>query len=218
MGRALWATESSVGMATPSAGNATFFVDSVGKILSVKDDAGRIAGRYINSATAAQGAGFAADTWVTNSDILIPTYGFLQTKSQFVWRLSASKTAAGTATPIYVIRTGSNRSTADTARLTLTGPAQTAVADIGTLYVWATIRSVGAAGVLQGTAEWNHRGTIANTTTSGTGFANDTTGHVEATSAGFDMTAMSGLYVSLSINGGASAAWTVTQVWSQVDW
>lgn len=217
MGSALFATESSVGMSTPAAGNARIFIDSQAKILSIKDEAGRIAGRYINSATAAQGAGFSSDTWVTNSDIIIPTYGFLQTKSQFLWKLSASKTGAGTAAPVYTIRTGSNRTTADTSRLALTGPAQTAIADIGTLMVMATIRSVGASGVLQGTAWWEHRGTAISSTI-GVGFANDGTGHIEGSSAGFDMTALSGLYVSLSINGGASAAWTVTQVQSQVDW
>lgn len=131
--------------------------------------------------------------------------------------ISASKTAAGVATPIYSVRIGSARSTADTARLALTGPAQTAVADIGTLCIMATLRNVGAAAVLQGTAWWAHRGTAANTTTSGTGFANDSTGHVEAASAGFDTSAMAGLFVGLSVNPGTAGVWTVTQVHANME-
>lgn len=203
--------------ATPSSGNATIFVDSTAKILCVKDDAGRVAAYSMNASVAAQGAGFSADTWVTGSDILIPTFG-LQVKTLFEWTLSASKSGAGTAQPIYVVRTGTLRTTSDTARLTLTGPAQTAIADIGTLVLSVVVRTIGATGVLQGTAYWSHRGTAANTTTSGTGFANDSTGHIEGTAAGFDMTALAGSYISLSINGGTSAAWTVTQVRAEAVW
>ena len=202
---------------TPSSGYGSIWPDSTAPQWFTKDDAGRAWGRSFNAAVASQGAGFATDTYVTNSDILIPSFG-LQAKTSITWRLSASKTAAGTATPVYNIRIGAARTTADTARLTLTGPAQTAVADIGTLYITVTVRTVAASGVIQGTAWWVHRGTAASTTVSGVGFANDTTGHVEGTSAGFDNSALGGSYVGLSIDGGASAAWTLTQVRAEVDW
>ncbi len=81
-----------------------------------------------------------------------------------------------------------------------------------------TVRTVAAAGVIQGTAYWTHRGTAASTTVSGVGFANDVTGHVEGTSAGFDNSALGGSYVGLSMDGGASAAWTVTQAVARADW
>lgn len=202
---------------TPAAGNGIAWIDSTAGILVVTDDAGRHAARTCNASVAAQGAGFSADTYVTNSDILIPSFG-VQAKTCFIWTLSASKTAAGTATPIYTLRIGANRTTADTARLALTGPAQTAIADIGTLTVMATVRTVSATGVIQGSAWWAHRGTAANTTTGGVGFANDTTGHVEGTSAGFDNSALGTSYIGLSIDGGASAAWTVTQVRAEAIW
>ena len=201
---------------TPSAGNAIIFVDSTAGILCVKDDAGRVSAWSDNAAVASQGAGFATDTYVTNSDILIPSFG-LQAKTKFLWKISASKTAASTAQPVYSIRFGANRTTGDTARLQLTAPAQTGVADIGTLYVMVTVRSIGASGVIQGTAWWAHRGT-AVTSTSGTGFASDTTGHIEGTSAGFDMTALAGQYVGLSINGSTSSSWTLTQVHVEAAW
>lgn len=203
--------------ATPSAGQGVIWLDSTAKIICAKDDAGRVQAWSTNASIAAQGAGFAVDTYLTNSGILIPSFGF-QAKTRFLWKVSASKSGAGTAQPIYVLRIGANQSTADTARLTLTGPAQTAIADIGTLMIMATVRSIGGAGVIQGTAWWEHRGTAANTTTSGTGFANDTTGHIEGTSAGFDMGAIGGLFIGLSINGGTSASWTLTQVHAEAGW
>lgn len=201
---------------TPASGKGVIFIDSTASILVFKDDAGRNNAHSFNAAVANQTVN-AADTYLTNSDLLIPSFG-LQTKTTFMFSISASKTGAGTATPIYNIRIGANRTTADTARLTLTAPAQTAIADIGTLHVLLTVRTIGASGVIQGTAWWAHRGTAANTTTSGTGFANDTTGHVEATSAGFDMTALAGQFIGLSVNSGTLGVWTVTQVQSEAKW
>lgn len=202
---------------TPSSGNGIIFIDNTASLVAFKDDGGIFHARSTNAAIAADATGFAADTWIIGSDLLIPSWG-LQAKTILLWRISASKTGAGVATPIYTIRTGTARSTADTSRLALTGPAQTAIADKGTLNVMVTVRSIGAAGVIQGTAWWEHTGTAANTTTNGTGFANDSTGHVEGTSAGFDTTALAGKYISLSVNGGTSAAWTTTQAQSEVDW
>ena len=211
--------ESSSTPNTPSSNKAVTFLDIYTNLPAIKNDAGRctLIAPHINAAIASQGAGFSSDTYVTNSDLTIPVFGF-QAKTNFLWRISASKTAASTATPAYAIRIGSNKTTADTARLTLTGPAQTAVADIGTLYIMVTVQSVGASGVIQGTAWWNHRGTAANTTTQGVGFANDGTGHVEGTSAGFDNSALGGQSIGLSINGGTSSSWTLTQCIAEARW
>lgn len=202
--------------ATPAAGKAIVFVDTTAKILCVKDDTGRVAAQSANAAIAATAAGFAADTYLTNSDILVPSFG-VQAKTFIRWQISASKTAAGVATPVYTIRIGAARTTADTARLVLTGPAQTAIADVGTLNILITVRNIGAAAVIAGTAWWDHRGTIASSTI-GTGFASDGTGHVEGASAAFDSSAMGGQFIGLSLNGGASAAWTITQNTAEATW
>jgi len=202
--------------ATPSSGKGVIYVDTTASLLCFKDDGGLVHARSSNAAVANQTVN-AADTYLTNSDILIPGFG-LQAKTTVLFRISASKTGAGTAQPIYNIRIGANRTTGDTVRLALTGPLQTAIADIGTLCVLLTVRNIGASGVIQGTAWWVHRGTAANTTTSGTGFANDTTGHIEGTSAGFDMTALAGQYIGLSVNSGSLGVWTVTQVITEADW
>ncbi len=196
---------------TPSSGQGIIFIDSTASAMFVKDDAGLYHGQITRAAVAAQGAGFSSDTYVTNSGLIIPSFG-LQAGMTFWWTISASKTGASTATPVYTVRIGTAQTTADTSRLALTGPAQTAIADIGTLNIMLTVRSTGASGVIQGTAWWDHRGTAASTTVGGVGFANDGSGHVEGTSAGFDMSSLAGSYVGISINGGASASWTLTQV------
>ena len=197
---------------TPAAGNAVIYPDSTSSLLSAKNDAGRAGSVWVraNSSTASQGAGFSSDTYVTGSNILIPSFGF-QAAGAFRWTISGSKTAAGTATPVYSIRIGANATTADTAQLQLTGPAQTAATDVGVLTLLVTIRSVSAAGVIQGTALWSHQ-------TATTGFATNANGAVEGTSAGFDNSALGGQYIGLSINGGASASWTVTQCLAEALW
>jgi hypothetical protein len=207
---------------TDDNGNVIATIDSSGVLhvagVTINDAAGVSHARSTNAAVAAQSSGgFAADTYVTNSDLLVPSLG-IQQKAVIEWRISASKTAASTGTPVYTIRCGTARTTSDTSVLALTGPAQTAVADIGTLIIMATVTTAGASAIVQGTAWWVHRGTAANTTTSGTGFANDTSGHVEGTGSAVDLSAAAGKYVGLSIAGGASSAWTVTQCVGQGYW
>lgn len=198
------------GVSTPASTKAKWFFDSTGKIWCGKNDAGRYFGQSNNAYIAAQGAGFATDTYVTDSDILIPSFS-LQARTMFRWVFSVSKTAAGTAAPAWNIRIGANRTTADTARLTINGPAQTAVADVGVFVLYVTVRSVGVSGVIQGTISLNHNNAA-------TGLANNDGGVVEATSAGFDNTALGGQFIGISLNGGASAAWTMTQARAEAIW
>lgn len=197
--------------ATPSAGQGSRWPDYIAPTVFYTDDAGRVWGRTHRNAIIAQ-SGFATETYVTNSGLLIPSFG-VQAQTMLEWVISASKTAAGIAAPIYRVKVGALQSTADTTALTLTGPAQTAIADVGHLTILVTVRSVGAAGVIQGTAGWSHNGAII-------GFANNDGGFVEGTSAGFDNTIgkVAGLFVGLTINGGTSAAWTITQVRSRAIW
>lgn len=197
---------------TITSGKGGLWWDTTSSLFFTKNDANRYFGQSNNASTASQGAGFASDTYVTDSDILIPGFS-MQAKTIFRWVISVSKTAAGTATPVYTFRIGAARTTADTSRLVLTGPAQTAAADVGVITLHLVCRNVGAAGVLQGTVSINHNGAAA-------GLANNDASAVEATSAGFDnqVAAIAGQFIGLSINGGASAAWTITQVRAEVVW
>lgn len=158
-----------------------------------------------NGATSAV-TGFAADTYLAGSALALPT-GLIKATSNLYWMFDAVKTNAGVAAPTVIIRFGTAGAIGDTARVTFTFSAQTAVVDRAIFEVWATFNSVGGAGVLQGTARLHHQLAV-------TGFNTVQPAGLQTlltTSAGFD-TSVANSIAGLSINGGASAAWTVTTV------
>lgn len=187
---------------TPSAGKLICFPDSSNSEWLQRNDNGKFLGDQ-SASVIAQIASHSADTYYKG--LQLPSFS-MQAGMVFEWYFPVTKTA-GTATPVYTIRIGANQSTADTARLTITGPAQTAVADTGFIRIMVTCRSVGVAGVLQGMAWLQHN-------LAATGLANTPAGFslVQATSAGFDNTALQGQFIGLSVNPGASGAWVVEQV------
>ncbi len=164
-----------------------------------------------NASVATTAAGFAADTYLIGSSVAIPA-GRLQAKTIYCCTFNVTKTAAGIATPIINIRFGTAGSTADTSRGTLTYTAGTAAIDEGVIDVWATFRTVGAgtAAVLQTLGRITHRLSVTGIT----GVAATSEPEI-ATSAGFDSTVASSI-LGLSVNGGASAAWTVSLVQAQL--
>lgn len=154
-------------------------------------------------ATSAQNFSGNADAYLTATRVVLP-----QTRTQVgtVYRakLVLTKTAAGTATPTFNVRVGTAGTTADTARLTYTGVAQTAAVDTAYIEVQATFRAVGASAVLAAWLRFDHD--LAST-----GFANATRGFQgQAVSAAFDSTTAS-TGIGISINPGASASWTLQQ-------
>ena len=165
-------------------------------------------GGKFNASIAAQGPGFAADTYLTDSGILIPA-GALQVRSMYRCKFNIVKTGAGTATPIINVRFGTNGTTADTSRGTLTHTAQTAVIDEGVYEFFATFRAIGASAVLQSLGRMTHR-LVA------TGFGNTAVSEPEiATSGTFD-SGVANSIIGLSVNGGTSAAWTVSLVQAEL--
>ena len=138
----------------------------------------------MNAAAAAQGPGFAADTYVTASRIVLPQ-ARMQAGCVYRARMVFTKTDAGTATPTFTLRTGTAGTTSDTSRLAYTGVAQTAVADTAYLEFQATFRVVGASAVLASWLRFDHD--LAST-----GFANATRGFQgQAVSSTFDSTTAS---------------------------
>jgi hypothetical protein len=191
---------------TPASGKSVLWIDSTTKYLVQTNDTGRHTGDFSrNDATASQGAGFATDTYVTNSGLLIPSFG-MKAGQLYRWWISLSKTAAGTTAAAVTVRIGTGQATSDTARLTLTqGVAQAANAVSALLIVFVGVRNVGASGVIAGGFGF----TQSYGTTAGTqGFGNGADG----VSSTFDNSALAGNYVGLSINGGTSAAWTISHV------
>jgi hypothetical protein len=144
----------------------------------------------------------AADTYLTG-----PTFPLARLKAGSVlrWLFDVSKTAAGVATPIWNVRTGTAGSTADTSRATMTGKAQTAAADTGTFIITATVRSGGASGSLK-----CNMALIAHDLAA-TGLANQAVDQENpAVATAIDFTA-SGALIGVSCNPGTAGVWTFEQ-------
>lgn len=152
--------------------------------------------------------GYASDTYLAGSRILLPTSALVGGQTSVRWAFGISKTAAGTAAPTVIIRYGTAGAISDTARVTFTFAAQTAVIDRGWMDIIATFRSVGSgtSAILDCEAAlWHQLATTGlNVTTQGGQ-------ELAVSSSGFDSTP-AGSYIGLSVNAGASAAWTITSV------
>lgn len=158
--------------------------------------------QLFSQSLAAQGPGFAADTYLAGSAIAIPG-GALRAGTRYRLAFDVAKTAAGVAAPAITLRFGSTGTVADAALATMTFPVQTAAADDGRFVIEATFRSVGAGSALvQAVAALSH-------TLPATGLSNSPGPVRRATSAPFDSTP-AGAVIGVSVNGGALAAWTVT--------
>lgn len=163
-------------------------------------------GSAFSQSTASQGAGFASDTYVTGSGVAVPAGG-LQAGTRYRCVFNVTKTAAGVAVTSFNIRFGVNGTTADTLVGTLTFSAQTAVADEGVFEVWITFRTVGSgtSAVLGIAVKLSHR--LATTGLTSAGAVEVKAG----ASGGFNSTT-AGAILGISVNAGASAAWTVDVV------
>lgn len=187
----------------PSAGNVRIYPHSVLKQLATRDTDGKhqVPGGILNFNTADVVAS-GADTYLTGSALTIPTGMLMQVGTKFSWRIGMTKTAAGTAAPVWTLRVGVNGTTADAARCTFTsGSLQTAVVDTGFVEIVGIVRAVGgASGVIAGILTMAHN-------LAATGLASIACVTLQATSATFDNT-VANLIVGISCNPGASGVWT----------
>lgn len=193
--------------AAPASGQGVMFFDNEASLQASKNDAGRGFCNVYNYSTASQLLGV-VDTYIAGSNVRVPSFG-QQAGMRYRARVTLSKTAAGVATPTFNVRIGTNGTTADTARVSVTTTAQTAVAETAVIEVDAVLRNTGAAGVLQTTIRTVRTGGIA-----ATGLA--IVPVIENTSAGYDTAFVSGQQIGLSIDPGAGSAWTVTQVQAEL--
>jgi len=188
----------------PASSKSILFVDSTSKKFAQLDDSGVAHGILAsNFNTASQTTG-AADTYITNSNILFPSFG-VQVGSLIRWYISLFKaTNAGTASIIWTLRLGTGLATTDTSVMAITNStAQTAVTG-GGLFVL----------------------TVQTTIVSGTGKVVFTVGEspmtasfgappvVTSLSAAFDNTTATnaGKSYGLSVNPGASTTFTIDSV------
>lgn len=190
--------------ATPSAGFATVWVDSTSKKLSVINDAGFREGRIQNFSTVAQTPPAATLTYITGSALAIPT-GKLQIGTCFRWTFDITKTAAGVASSTFNVVVGTNGTTADTARLTATKPAGTAVVDCGRVQMNAICRGpLSASGIFVSHFQLTHN-------LAATGHALIPCVDITSVSGAFDVTTAN-LIVGMTVTTGAADAITIQMV------
>jgi hypothetical protein len=155
----------------------------------------------VNFSTASQAPAATTRTYITGSNITVPT-SKLQIGSMLRWRFNMTKTAAGLAASTIDVCVGTAGTTADTARVSFTKPAGTAVIDEAWCDVIVTCRGpLSSAGVFAGQFIMTHN-------LSATGHAVIPVVVVNTISAGFDVTT-AGLIVGLCITTGAADAITI---------
>jgi hypothetical protein len=157
------------------------------------------------AATTAQIASHSADTYYLGMPITNQGVTRLQVGSMFRWKFRTNK-GGGTATPIYTIRVGTAGTTSDTARITMTGAAQTAVADEGWVEIDVGFRAVGASAVMVANhGLWHRLATTGLSVTASNVFM------TPVVSAAFDATP-TGSIISLTVNPGTAGAWVTDLV------
>lgn len=153
-----------------------------------------------NQSQTQQAPAAATRTYLSGSALKIP--GGLKVGTKFRWKFNIAKTGAGTATSTLDIAVGAAGTTADTARVSFTKPAGTAVADEGVVTIDCVVRAVSATvGKLVGEFVLVHN-------LAATGHAQIPVVVVNTISGNFDNTA-NDLYVGVCITTGAADVATV---------
>jgi len=212
MGFSKRSTETAPG--TNTAGYVVDYPDATTRRLASRDESGLIT-RYpylLANASVAGQTGFAADTYLAGSNIVIPSAGDWSVGETYYCMFDMVKTAAGIAQFTITVRMGTLGTTSDASILALTFGAGTAAIDDGTFEVWLTFRTVGTGttAVIQGQASCRHA--LAATGLTNTGASGN--GSIRGASSGFNSSTQT--ILGLSVNGGASFAGTNTLVQSQL--
>lgn len=197
-----------------TAGYVVDYPDAVTRRLASRDEAGMVT-RYpymLSNASVAGQAGFAADTYLAGSNIVIPSAGDWSVAETYYCVFDMTKTGAGAGAFTVIVRMGTLGTTSDAAILTLAFAVGTGVIDSGEFEVKLTFRTIGSgtSAVIAGSISCKHHLSATGLVTTGvSGF-----GQVLGTSAGFNSTTQT--VIGLSVNGGASFAGTNTLVQSQL--
>jgi hypothetical protein len=162
--------------------------------------------------TPAQSITAATDTYITNSGLSVPST--LRVGTRFRWYINVTKTAAGAASPVWSFRWGTSASTADTARVTITGSAQSAAVDTKT-FVWDSIvLTTGASGTIRVFQSGLMTATSQGVPV-GLGGATSTNTNWRGVSSTFDTT-VGASSIGISVNTGTAAAWTINSVDTEI--
>lgn len=161
-----------------------------------------------NYSTSDQTIGAATTALLTGSTLTIPS-GKLQIGTVLKFTISVSKTAAGTAANIFLVKIGTTGTTSDATILTFTTGTGTAAVDVGTIDIFITIRGpLSSSCIAQGNFRLTHN-------LSSTGLLVVAGNSINATSSGFDATA-TGLIASVTCTTAALTVLTFQQVVAEV--
>ncbi len=199
---------------TPATNKAGFYIDNTASPFpKMIDESGNIYvlddnRRLRNASVASVSAGYAADTYLAGSSIVIPAAGLWRAGTMYTCIFDMTKTAAGTAAFTITVRMGTLGTTGDASVLSLAFTAGTAAADTGIFEVMVSFRTVGSgtSAVVAGMAACSHH--LAATGLIATGASG--AGIILGTSSGFNSTTQT--IIGLSVNGGASFSGTNTLV------
>jgi hypothetical protein len=183
---------------SPGASAMTWFVDSTTKLLSTKDSTGFIRSYGTNFSTTSQSPAATTRTYVNGTNFQNPA-GRIQIGTQYRFTIELSKTGAGSATSTYDVAFGTAGTTADTARISFTKPAGTAVIDAGKIVITVIIR-----------------GPIGASCIAATGHATTNAVNIQANSAAFDITSVTNVGVCETTGTGDVITHNVVQseVWN----
>lgn len=195
---------SGLSISTPGSNVLAVYADSA-KRLATKDDSGYVRGLgYWNASSTSQAPAATTRTYLTGSNISFPKTG-AQVGTCFRWTFNMTKTAAGVAASTIDIAFGTAGTTADTARVSFTKPAGTAVIDEGFCEIVAIVRGPISNSCIVTGEFWMVHNLAA------TGHAVIPCVAVSTQSAAFDIT-VSNLIAGVCITTGAADAITIQQV------
>jgi hypothetical protein len=139
----------------PSAGTAVIYVDTVSKMLTLRNETKPVSVGEVRNASAAAQAYTTSEIYVTGSALAIPSHT-LQIGATFRWAVVLTKTA-GTAAPVFKIKIGTLGTTGDADIVTFTGFATPSSAtDTAWVDIMLVIRTVGASATSEGAIRMNH--------------------------------------------------------------
>jgi hypothetical protein len=199
-------TEAGSGVPTPAVGYGRWYYDTFDLRFRSKDSNAfvRNISSFVNFSTAPQSPSAATRTYLTGSNLAAPTTKF-QIGTILRWSFNMTKTNAGTAASTFDICFGTAGTTADTARVSFTKPAGTAVPDEAWVTITAIVRGpLSASCIVVGEFVMTHNLQI-------TGHAVIPCVAVNTVSSGFDITTAA-LIAGVCLTSGASDAITIQQM------
>jgi hypothetical protein len=150
-----------------------------------------------------------SDVYLASSPLTLAALGVPTIGRCYHWRFVVTKTAAGTATPIIIVRVGTAGAIGDSPKLTFTWGAGTAAVDRAEIELEAMFIQVGASAILRGKAN-------ATTNLTTTGWSNAVKVLQPADSGTFD-SGVANSIIGLSYNAGASGAHTLEYMGAYTD-